>query len=196
MKVPVLGDRIPTRGNMFSELLGKTILKIMGWRIEGEIPNLPKFLAIAAPHTTNWDFVLGMATLMAMNIRVHWLGKDAIFTWPIRYVWKWLGGRPVDRSKAHGVVDQIVQMFKDEPQFILGLSPEGTRKNMPKWRSGFYHIATGAQVPILMAYFDFDHKVLGIGPLFHPTGDLDKDMVAMQNYYKPFSGKYRKTWQE
>lgn len=175
-------------------MLGKTILRLMGWRLEGEIPNIPKFLAIAAPHTTNWDFVLGMSALMAMSIRVHWLGKDSIFKWPAKYVWQWLGGRPVDRSTAHGVVEQIVQMF-EEPQFILGLSPEGTRKNMPKWRSGFYHIATGANVPILMTYFDFDHKVLGMGPLFFPTGDMDKDIESMQNYYKQFTGKYRKSWQ-
>ncbi|KAB2878176.1 glycerol acyltransferase [bacterium] len=195
MNIPILGDKVPKRGNKLSELLGKTILRVMGWRMEGEIPNLPKFLAIAAPHTTNWDFILGMSALMAMNIRVHWLGKNTIFTWPVRYVWQWLGGRPVDRSKAHGVVEQIVQMFKDGPQFILGLSPEGTRKDMPKWRSGFYHIATGASVPILMAYFDFERKVLGIGPLFYPTGDMDKDIESMQNYYKPFTGKYRKSWQ-
>ena len=195
MKVPILGDKVPRRGNKLTEFLGKSILRTMGWRMEGEIPNIPKFVAIAAPHTTNWDFVLGMSALMAMSIRVYWLGKDAIFKWPVKYVWQWLGGKPVDRSKASGVVEQTVQMFREEPQFILGLSPEGTRKDMTKWRSGFYHIATGAGVPILMTSFDFQNKTLWIGPLFYPTGDMDKDIEAMQNHYKPGTGKYRKTWQ-
>ena len=195
MKVPFLGDKVPRRGNKFFEILGKLILRSMGWRLDGEIPNIPKFVAIAAPHTTNWDFVLGMSALMAMSIRVHWFGKDAIFTWPAKYVWHWLGGKPVDRSNPHGVVQQIVDVFNANDQFILGLSPEGTRKDMVKWRSGFYHIATGAGVPILMTSFDFPNKTLKIGPLFHPTGDIDKDIDAMQNYYKPFNGKFRKTWQ-
>jgi 1-acyl-sn-glycerol-3-phosphate acyltransferase len=196
MKVPFLGDKVPRRGNKLTELLGKAILGTMGWRIEGEIPNIPKFVAIAAPHTTNWDFILGMSSLMALNIRVHWIGKDAIFTWPAKYVWNWLGGKPVDRANPHGVVQQIVDMFNKSDQFLLGLSPEGTRKNKPSWRSGFYHIAQGAGVPILMAYFDFKNKKVGIGPLFHPTGDIDKDIAEMQNYYKQFTGKYRKSWQE
>ncbi len=195
MRVPFLGNKVPRRGNKLSEFLGKTILRLMGWRIEGEIPNLPKFVAIAAPHTTNWDFVLGMSSLMAMSIRVHWIGKDAIFTWPAKYVWYWLGGKPVDRSNPHGVVQQIVDIFHANEQFILGLSPEGTRKNLPNWRSGFYHIAQGAGVPILLAYFDFENKRVGIGPLFYLTGDIDKDVAEMKNYYKQFTGKYRKTWQ-
>lgn len=196
MKLPFLGDQIPKRGNKLSELLGKLILRILGWRIEGEIPNIPKFVAIAAPHTTNWDFVLGMSALMAMSIRVHWIGKDSIFKWPVKYVWQWLGGKPVDRFNPHGVVQQIVDIFNANDHFILGLSPEGTRKNLDKWRSGFYHIATGAGVPILMASFDFKNKVLGIGSLFHPTGDIHKDIDTMQNYYKSFTGKFRKAWQK
>jgi len=196
MKIPALGDRVPKRGNFISSFVGKSILRLMRWKIEGEIPNLPKFIAIAAPHTTNWDFVIGMATLMALGIRVHWIGKDSIFKWPVKYLWHWLGGKPVDRSQSHGVVEQSVALFHTHPEFILGLSPEGTRKNLPKWRMGFYYMARGAAVPILMAHFDFQNRVLGIGSLFYPTDNVEKDVAEMQNYYKSFTGKFRKAWQE
>lgn len=196
MKIPKLGSDIPTFGNSLSRKIGYMILRSMRWRIEGEIPNLKKMVIIGAPHTTNWDFVIGMSALMALGVRVHWIGKDTIFKWPVKYVWHWLGGEPVDRFHAHGVVEQIIQKFSAHDQFILGLSPEGTRRDIPKWRSGFYHVSVGAGVPILLVAFDFPSKTLRIGELFYPTSNPDSDMLQLTGYFKNFRGKFVKTWQK
>jgi 1-acyl-sn-glycerol-3-phosphate acyltransferase len=192
MKIPVLGDAVPKRGNRFSQAIGKMIFRAMGWHIEGEVPNLPKFVAIGAPHTTNWDFVVGMAALLTLGIHVHWLGKDSIFKWPVKYLWHWLGGEPVDRVNPHGVVEQTIDMFNGHERFVLALSPEGTRKTIPKWRMGFYHIAKGAKVPLLLVAFDFEHNSLNLGPLFFPTGNLAADMKTILAHYANVKGKYPK----
>ncbi len=192
MTIPVRGDAVPKRGNYFSQAVGKMIFSVMGWRIDGELPNVPKFVAIGAPHTTNWDFVMGMASLLAMGIHVHWLGKDSIFKWPATYLWQWLGGMPIDRSSPHGVVEQTVELFRSHERLIIALSPEGTRKTVEKWRMGFYYIAHGAHVPILLVCFDYEHKRLVLGPLFVPTGDAAADLRKILEYYTPVKGKYPK----
>jgi 1-acyl-sn-glycerol-3-phosphate acyltransferase len=192
MNIPVLGDAVPQRGNRLSQAVGKAILSVMGWSIEGQLPNLPKFVVIGAPHTTNWDFVVGMATMLALRIQVHWLGKEAIFKWPVKHLWNWLGGKPVDRFNPHGVVEQTIDMFNNRQRFVLALSPEGTRRVVQKWRMGFYHIAQGAAVPILLVAFDFEHKALQLGPLFYPTGVAEADMKNILAYYAKIKGKYPK----
>ncbi len=193
MFVPSLGDLVPQFGNRFSRAVGRAILRMMRWSIGGEVPNVRQFVAIGAPHTTNWDFVIGMAALLAMGIRVHWLGKHSIFKWPITYIWRWLGGQPVDRSQATGVVDQVVELFKRHEKFILGLSPEGTRRQIAKWKTGFYHVATRATVPLLPVFFDFKNRTLLLNPLFYPTGDLNRDMRRLLDLFRPVQGKYPKT---
>lgn len=196
MYVPDLQPNNPCFGNAVSRAIGRLILSSMGWRFEGRLPDLKKFVAIGAPHTSNWDFVIGMSALMALGIRVNWIGKDSIFKWPVKYIWQWLGGKPVDRFHPHGVVQQTVDLIKSHEHFVLGLSPEGTRKDMTQWRTGFYHMAHGAEVPLLFVYFDYKNKALGFGPLFFTTGELEKDLPQMLKYYKAFSGKFRKSWQE
>lgn len=189
MPIPTLGEAIPARGNGFSRGLGKAVLKIMGWDIEGELPNLPKFVVIGAPHTSNWDFVLAIAVLLALGLDARWLGKHTIFRAPFGGLMRWLGGVPVDRSARHGIVAQTVEVFASRDRFVLGVAPEGTRTRVAQWKTGFYRVAEGAGVPIVPAYFDYPRKALGFGPPFDLSGDPEADMLRIRAFYTPFEGK-------
>ena len=183
MSFPVLGQALPKRGNRFSRGLGKGILALMGWTFKGTLPNLPKCVVIAAPHTSNWDFVLGIAVVLALGLDAHWIGKDTIFRPPLGILMRFLGGMPVDRRTRQGVVTQMIDAFERREQFVLGMAPEGTRKRVDRWRTGFYHMACGARVPIVLGYFDYAHKVVGIGHHMMPTGDLEADMSQIRAFY-------------
>lgn len=189
MAFPTLGNALPRRGNRFSRGLGKSILALWGWEFQGAIPNLPKCVVIAAPHTSNWDFVLGIAVVLALGLDAHWIGKDTIFRPPLGLLMRFLGGMPVDRSTRQGIVTQMVEVFEQREQFILGMSPEGTRKRVDRWKTGFYHMAYGARVPIVLGYFDYARKVVGIGPHLIPTGDLEADMSKIQAFYADITPK-------
>lgn len=180
---------MPRRKSRFLRLVGRRIFSIMGWRFEGEAPNLSQFVIIGAPHTSNWDFVVGMAAGLALNLYFYWFGKHTIFRWPFRRILRGLGGIPVDRSKSGGLVEHAVASFRDRPSFVLALAPEGTRKKVARWRTGFHHIARAAGVPIVMAYFDFERKVVGLGPAFYPTADLESDLAEIHTFYERFKGK-------
>ncbi|MBX7150969.1 lysophospholipid acyltransferase family protein [bacterium] len=190
MDLPKLSLQIPRYHRVIVRWFGQIILSILRWNVSGPIPDIPKFVAIAAPHTSNWDFVVGMAALMALDIKVCWLGKDTIFRWPFGTLWEKLGGTPVDRFHPNGVVGQCIDLFGRHEQFILGLSPEGTRKKTERWRTGFYYIAIGANVPILLVAFDYPTRILHIGELFYPTGNADNDIHFMHDYFLNFKGKY------
>lgn len=168
--------------------LGLAYLRLAGWRIEGNFPGAPKVVAIVAPHTSNWDFTLGLAVVFVMDLRVSWLGKHSIFKPPFKGFFKWLGGIPVDRSASHGVVGACVQAFEAAPALLLALSPEGTRKGVSRWKSGFYSIATGAGVPILPVAFDYREHVVRLLPLFHPDGDLNQDLPRIQALFSTTHG--------
>ncbi len=185
-----MGPSVPRRGGLFSRALGRWVLRLFGWRIVGDVPDRSRFVVIAAPHTSNWDFVFGIAAKLVLAVDARWLGKDKLFRWPFSRFMRWLGGTPVDRFSPHGVVGQTVELFKRTERLIIGMSPEGTRKKVEKWRTGFYYIALGAQVPILLVYFDYRRKAIGLGPLFFPTGDADKDIGAMRSFYRDKPGKY------
>ncbi len=182
-------DLVPRRRSRTLTSLGRLVLRVMGWRIEGSLPNLSKFVVIAAPHTSNWDFVVGMAATLALDVEAHWIGKHTIFRWPFRRLMTGLGGLPVNRASTTGLVEQIVDRFASSPSLVLGLAPEGTRKKVTKWKSGFYYIAMGAGVPIVCAYFDFEARKVGIGPVVHPTGDYEADLGRITEFYKPIRGK-------
>lgn len=189
MHVPVLGAQLPRRGNWFSKALGRFMLRLFGWSIHGEAPDLPKFVAIVAPHSSNWDFYFGIAAVFAMGIRVSWLGKHTLFRPPFGAFFRWLGGIPTERSISHGLVEQTIHALNSRERLIMALAPEGTRKRVEKWKTGFYHIAQGARLPILLAYFDYAQRAVGLGPLFHPTGDLDADVHRILEFYNRFTGK-------
>ncbi len=189
MPLPALGEAVPKRGNRFSRGLGKAVLRLLGWDFEGEIPNLSKMVVIGAPHTSNWDFLVGMATLLGLGFDVQWIGKHTLFRPPFGGVMRLLGGVPVNRETSEGLVAQVAEAFKQRERFALGVTPEGTRKRVEKWKTGFYFIAHGAGVPILPAFFDYPRKRVGVGPLLHPSGDLEADLATLRAFYAPFQGK-------
>ncbi len=165
-------------------LLGWLMLKIPGWHLKAELPALKKYIVIVAPHTSNWDFYFGIAAKFYLKLKARWLGKHTIFRWPVKRLLLALGGIPVDRSKKSGIVDQIARIFQESDEMILGLAPEGTRKRVTRWRTGFYYIALKARVPILIAYIDYQKKEIGTGPLINPSGDIKKDFQVIRQFYQ------------
>ena len=163
-----------------------------GWSIKGELPDLPKFVIIGAPHTSNWDFLIAMIVLGALGIRAQWLAKHTIFRWPLGPVMRALGGVPVERSKHHGIVSYAIDLFKSSEQLVVGITPEGTRKRVTQWRTGFYHIAVGAGVPIVPGYFDYPHRLVGFGEPFWPGDDMAKDIKSLQSFYAVFADSGRR----
>lgn len=166
-------------------------LKLMGWQIKGSLPpGAEKSVLIAAPHTSNWDLPYTLMVAFSLRLTVYWMGKEQIFRPPFRGLMMWLGGLPVDRDKAgHLVAASVAAIQAANGPLQLIVPPEGTRGKTRYWKTGFYYIAAGAGVPIVMAYMDYDKKVSGLGPIFRPTGDIEADMAAIKAFYAPFKGK-------
>lgn len=166
------------------------ILKITGWTVQGPPPKEDKYVLIGAPHTSNWDFPLALAIFFILRFDARFLGKHTLFWGPFGVVMRWLGGLAVDRRSSHNVVKEMIKAFKDRDRLLLVIAPEGTRSKVDHWKRGFYHIAHGAGVPIYRGFVDFEQKVAGIGPIFHTTGDVEKDMKEIQAFYKGIKGKH------
>jgi 1-acyl-sn-glycerol-3-phosphate acyltransferase len=166
-------------------------LKLTGWKIDGAADaGQTRSVLIAAPHTSNWDLPYTLMVAFTLRLRVYWLGKESLFNAPFGPVMRWLGGVAVDRSKSNNLVAQAAQALLDADGPIqLIVPPEGTRSKTRYWKTGFYYIAVTANVPIVMAYMDYHRKLSGLGPLFNPTGDVEKDMVAVKAFYAQFKGK-------
>lgn len=188
-----MGSEIPRSGGPVSRALGRWVLRAMGWRIAGEIPNVPKLVIIVAPHTSNWDFVVGVAAKAALGLQVLFLGKDTLFRFPFGALMRALGGMPVDRASSHDVVQGVIEQFARRDRLILGLAPEGTRKRVERWRTGFYHIAHGARVPILPVALDWGSRVVRIGAPFVATGDVDADVRELQGRFSGVVGRRPKS---
>ena len=172
----------------FWRTLGHTYLRVGRWRIEGAFPEEPRFVAIVAPHTSNWDFTLGVAAVWALGLRASWLGKHTLFKAPFKGFLERLGGIPVDRSAPHGVVDGCIRAFQAAPALMLALAPEGTRKGVSRWKTGFYRIAAEARVPIFPIGFDFRTHAIRLMPVFHPSGSLEADLPRIQALYLDVHG--------
>lgn len=167
------------------------IFKITGWKVVGSFPpELRKFVLAVAPHTSNWDFVIGIMARSILQLKnTKFLGKDSLFKPPFGWLFRWLGGQPVDRSVHHDVVQQVVGYFNAHDDFILALAPEGTRKKVDKLRTGFYYIAKGAEVPIIPVGFDFLKRQVVIGSPMMPTENFDKDMEILLQFYRNIKGR-------
>jgi len=166
-------------------------LRLSGWRIEGALPaNASKAVLIAAPHTSNWDLPYTLMVAFALRLNIYWMGKQSIFKPPFRGLMRWLGGIPVNREQSTNLVAASVTAIRaaDGPLQLI-VPPEGTRSKTRYWKTGFYHIAVGAQVPIVMAYMDYHDKRSGLGPMFEPSGNVEADMAAIKAFYAPFKGK-------
>ena len=166
-------------------------LRLTGWKVVGELPaNAAKSVLIAAPHTSNWDLPYTLMVAFVLRLNVYWMGKSTIFKPPVRGLMMWLGGIPVDRSQSNNLVaasSAAISQARGPLQLVV--PPEGTRSGTRYWKTGFYYIAQGAGVPIVMAYLDYDKKVGGLGPVFQTSGDVEADMVAIKAFYAGVTGK-------
>jgi 1-acyl-sn-glycerol-3-phosphate acyltransferase len=163
--------------------LGRLIYRLAGWHYEGRAPNLPKMLVIGAPHTSNWDGIHMLLLSTSLGIRMFWLGKHTLFRAPLGVITRAVNGVPVNRQLTKNGVDQVVEIFKQRERFVLIMAPEGTRKKVAHWKTGFYYIALGAGVPIVLAYVDYPRKRVGLGPSIMPTGDIEADFEIIREFY-------------
>jgi 1-acyl-sn-glycerol-3-phosphate acyltransferase len=188
--VPQLGDAVARRGNAFSRGTARLAMRLTGWRMEGKFPNLPQFVVIVAPHTSNWDFFVGVMAMLALGLRGTYLGKHTVFRWPVSLIMRWLGGVPVDRASPHNVVQQSIDYFLSHPTMVLALSPEGTRKKLPAWRTGFWYVAKGAGVPIVPVAFDFPARVITIFAPVALSDDIDADISRLRAHFDARMAKH------
>jgi len=158
-------------------------MRLVGWSVEGGLPDLPKYVLIGAPHTSNWDFVLFLGLMFYLQANVHFMGKAEVFRFPFGWFFRYCGGIPVDRKKSTGLVEQMVRVSNESEKFILTIAPEGTRYHVVEWKRGFYHIAKGARIPIVIAVVDGKHKTVRVGQVFHPTSDMEADMKSIQGFF-------------
>lgn len=189
----VLPANVPQYLPSLFAALCRGALRVLGWRLVGEFPDVAKLVLIAAPHSSNWDAIIGLLFKVGIRLQVRFIGKREAFVWPLGPILRALGGIPIDRSAAHGVVETVQHQFATHERFWFALAPEGTRKQVHKWKSGFWHIARAAGVPILPVYFHYPEKVIGVGPLFQTSADLEGDMAKIREFYKPWQGKNRGT---
>lgn len=172
----------------FMRMLASLVLWISGWRIEGKLPDLKKYVIIGAPHTSNWDFVLFLGAILHLKASVRYMGKAELFRGPFAWFFYWCGGIPVNRGKSHGLVEQMVDAFNASETFALTITPEGTRHYVAEWKMGFYHIAKQAGVPVVMAVVDGKKKILRIGAIYHLTENADKDMKNIKGFFAGMQG--------
>ena len=170
--------------------VARSILRITGWRTQVISPRTSRYVLIGAPHTSNWDFVIILLLMAGEGISIRWMGKDTLFRWPMGVFWRSLGAIPVNRREKTNLVDQIAAKFDEYDELIIGLSPEGTRKKAARWRTGFYYIALKADVPIVMAYIDYENKICGIGPSLKPSGDIQADFMIIRDFYSDIVGRH------
>ena len=167
------------------------ILRSIGWHVEGHIPgNISKFIVIMAPHTSNWDFILGWLGFGSLGLNSKYLIKKEAFFFPLGYIVKWLGGIPVDRGRSNNVVMEVCDLFQHSEDLIITLTPEGTRSLNRNWKRGFYYIALHAKVPVMLGFLDYREKNGGFGPLVHITGNFEQDMAIIEDFYKTKTALY------
>lgn len=184
LTLPAIGDALPRRGNRFTRVLGRWLLWLSGWRLDGEIPNLPRLIVIGAPHTSNWDGLLLGLLWLALGIDFKWMGKHTLFRPPFGRILQWLGGVPINRSANHGVVAATIETFQQRDQLILVIAPEGTRRQVSRWKTGFYHIAAGAGVPIVPGVIHNAARRVELTPAIYPTGDAEADISRILERYQ------------
>lgn len=181
--VPSLGPDVPSDGGVVSRAFGRWALALTGWKLSGELPNLPKFMIIVAPHTSNWDFPVAVFTKLALGVKVTFFGKHTLFRWPLGIVMRWLGGVPVFRHAPRNVVEQTVDYINHSTQFVIALSPEGTRKKLPAWRTGFHFVALGGHLPIVPVALDYSTQTIRFLPVYHPTESVETNLAELGRHF-------------
>ena len=170
--------------------LARTIFKIRGWQLVGQLPDLEKAVFIAAPHTSNWDGWWFLCYKHAIDVEVSFLAKESLFWWPLGNILRSMGALPIDRGDAAAIVSKLVEEFASADHLYLALAPEGTRKWKPYWKSGFYRIAKAANVPIVLASIDYQRRRIGIGPTLPDGRSLEEDLADIRAYYSDKSGRH------
>ncbi|HFC12493.1 MAG TPA: acyltransferase [Anaerolineae bacterium] len=178
--IPKLGEKTPRQRRPIRRRFVLFVMWLTGWRIKGELPNLAKFVTIGGPHTSNWDIIVTLGTLWVTDLRVSWLVKHTAARWPFGWFIRRLGGIPIDRNAPQGVVAQVTERFQQGEGWILLIAPEGTRRKVGRWKTGFHRIARSAGLPILTVAIDFGNKTVILHPLFEPTDDLEGDIAILQ----------------
>jgi len=173
-----------------SSWLAKHFLDLLGWQIVGQLPQKHRFVLITVPHTSNWDFMYMRLVSTILGVHIRWMGKEELFKGPLGPISRALGGIPVKRSKSTNMVAQMIQAFDERDELILAVPPAATRSKSEYWRSGFYHIAMGAGVPVTMGFLDYARKQAGFGPSIHLTGDIKADMDKIRAFYADIQGKF------
>lgn len=164
----------------FSKII---FLRLMGWKIEGDFPSLNKFVLAVVPHTRNTDFIIGVLTRAVVDQKISYVGKKELFNPLTGWFFRALGGTPINRNSTENKVSSIAKIFKEKEVFRMAIAPEGTRKKVDKWKTGFYYIAMEADVPILLVNFNYALKQVGFLKLFYPTGNIEKDFKEMESYF-------------
>jgi 1-acyl-sn-glycerol-3-phosphate acyltransferase len=180
----------PFAVSCFMHGFAKLLFRLTGWKTEGGVHQPPRFVIIAAPHTSNWDAFIMVAAAYIFRLKLSWFIKEAAFFFPLGSIIRFFGGIPIDRSARRNVVEQAVARFRQSERLILAVPPEATRKKSASWKTGFYHIARGAGVPIVLGYIDYRRKVAGLGPAFTPTGDIEADFRVFAQFYDKITPKF------
>jgi 1-acyl-sn-glycerol-3-phosphate acyltransferase len=174
----------PRRGNRLCSRLARGLLAIAGWRVVGALPACSRFVVIVAPHTSSWDFLFAVMAMFATDLRISWLGKHTLFRFPFGPILRWLGGEPLDRSAPGRTAGMAIGRFRARQQWVMGLSPEGTRRRVDRWKSGFHRIAVAAGVPIVPVWIDYQAREVGIGAPFSPGPDETADVAALRSVFR------------
>lgn len=189
-----LGDQIPRGGNAFTGWLGSFLLARLGFKLVGELPNEPRFIILGVPHTSNWDFIIVILVMLKLKLQINWIAKQSMFRWPFVGLLKKLGGVPIDRKAAGGVVEATVKALKTQDKLIIVLAPEGTRSAAPVWKTGFHRIAKGADVPVVLGNLDYKRKVLTFGPSMRAGEDAKADINWIRDHYINAEPKHAERW--
>lgn len=187
--LPQLPPSVPHRGNRLSHFIGRFSMAASGWKVEGNFPDEPKYVMAIIPHTSNIDFLVGLQAHLALGLRLEFLGKSSLFWEPQGTVMRWLGGVPVDRKTSGGIAGEAVRQFTANDQFVLVITPEGTRGKVTRWRTGFYRIARDAGVPIVPVAFDYGTRTIKIGQPVTPSGDMKADYIELGKFFAGVEAK-------
>lgn len=188
--LPAMPPNVPrVKPNTLARWFGRTVLRLGGWRMQGELPDIPRMVVIGAPHSSNWDGVWAFSAKMALGLDLKVLGKQELFWWPMGYFLRRLGVIAVDRRSARGVVEQVADRIRNAPdgKFWFGIAPEGTRSRVERWKPGFWKIAKAAGVPVLPMYFHYGKKIIGVAQPVELSDDMHADIQQIHDWYRTVS---------
>jgi len=181
--------RVPKGGNAITRGLGRVILRLMGWRVTGMLPDEPRLIVIAAPHTSNWDWAIAMAALLALGLRINYMIKDSVFWWPLSVLLHATGGLATNREAPAGLVEDLAARVLHTAEIILVITPEGTRARVEHWKTGFLRIAELAHLPVVQVSWDYPSRTITLGPVAELSGDHEADIARIRAYYRRFTGR-------